>query len=295
MMRIGTRGSPLALAQAYEVKQRLEASWPELAGQIEVVIIDTKGDQILDRPLAEIGGKGLFTEELEAQLRDGRVDLAVHSMKDMPTELPEGLIVPCLLPREDPRDVLLSRDGLRLAELPPGAVVGTASLRRRAQVLELRPDLEVVTFRGNVQTRIRKLQEGQADATLLALAGLNRLGLQAEATQIFEVDEVLPAVAQGAIGVECRSDDAETLRRLAAIHCDQTAICVTAERAMLAALDGSCRTPIAGYATLAEDQLTLAGMLEGGEENARAVMSGAAADAAGLGRRLAARLRELLA
>ncbi len=294
-LKIGTRGSPLALAQAHEVADRLRAAWPELCddGAIEVRVIDTKGDRILDRPLAEIGGKGLFTEEIEAQLRDGRVDLAVHSMKDMPTVLPDGLVIRCMLPREDPRDVLLSRGGATLATLPAGAVVGTASLRRKAQVLALRPDLEVITFRGNVQTRMRKLSEGQADATLLALAGLNRLGLQEHAAETFAPSVLLPAVAQGAIGVEIRADDSRVDRLLHAIRCEDTLTCVGAERAMLHALDGSCRTPIAGHATLAGDTLTITGLVasEDGRQVLRDQSTGPRADAQALGRALGERLR----
>ncbi|MBP47784.1 MAG: hydroxymethylbilane synthase [Myxococcales bacterium] len=292
-MRIGTRGSPLALVQAHEVRERLELAWPSLRGQIQVIVIDTKGDQILDKPLAEIGGKGLFTEELEAQLRDGRVDIAVHSMKDMPTQLPAGLHIGCLLTREDPRDVLLSRGGLRLEQLPKGAVIGTASLRRRSQVLHLRPDLNVVTFRGNVQTRIRKLEQGHADATLLALAGLKRLGLESAATEIFDPSDFVPAVAQGAIGVECRVGDSDVQGYLNAIHCTETEICLRAERSMLAALDGSCRTPIAGHAVLTGDVVTLSGMLDAGQGVIRASESSVAADAAELGLRLAAKLKGL--
>ncbi len=263
-VRIGTRGSPLALAQAYEVRDRLAAAWPALAhaGAIEIVVLSTQGDRVLDRPLAEIGGKGLFTEEIEAGLLDGSLDIAVHSMKDMPTALPDGLTIPCLLPREDPRDALLLREGLALdpaasargdwlAALPRGARVGTSSLRRAAQVRALRPDLEVVGFRGNVQTRLRKLAEGVADATLLARAGLNRLGLEHGVSLAPEAS--LPAVAQGAIGIECRSDDDAMARLLAPLACRDTMRRVHAERAMLEALDGSCRTPIAGLAELVPD------------------------------------------
>lgn len=295
--KIGTRGSPLALAQAHEVAARLRAAWPSLEAEsaIEVVVIDTRGDRILDRPLAEIGGKGLFTEEIEARLLNGRIDVAVHSMKDMPTVLPDGLEISCMLPREDPRDVLLSRDGLRLDELAPGAVVGTASLRRKSQVLAQRPDLKVITFRGNVQTRMRKLKEGQADATLLALAGLNRLGIADAAAQVFEPDELLPAVAQGAIGVEIRSDDSRVRGLLAAINCPDTLVCVDAERAMLHALDGSCRTPIAGQATLDGDRVLMTGLVasEDGVKVWRAQRSGAASDAVDVGRALGLALKQM--
>ncbi|MEY3011784.1 MAG: hypothetical protein RIT45_519 [Pseudomonadota bacterium] len=280
VLRIGTRGSPLALAQAYEVRARLAAAHPALAdeGAIEIVVVSTRGDRVLDRPLAEIGGKGLFTEEIEAGLLDGSLDIAVHSMKDMPTELPEGLTIPCLLPREDVRDVVLVRDGLPvdaarrdadgiLAALPAGARVGTSSLRRAAQVRAARPDLQIVGFRGNVQTRMRKLAEGEADVTLLARAGLNRLDLALG--DDLDPSALLPAVAQGAIGIECRSDDAETQSLLAAIHCAETAARVHAERAMLARLDGSCRTPIAGLCEREGSRWRLRGLLA--EEDGSAV------------------------
>ncbi|MDE1149377.1 MAG: hydroxymethylbilane synthase [Azospirillaceae bacterium] len=254
-LRIGTRGSPLALAQAHETRERLGRAHPHLAvpGAIDIIVIKTTGDRILDRTLAEAGGKGLFTKEIEEALSEGAIDLAVHSMKDVPTVLPEGLAITTLLPREDPRDAWFSRDGIRLADLAPGAVVGTASLRRQAQILARRPDLKVVPLRGNVQTRLRKLAEGEVDATLLALAGLRRLSLEGQVTAVLEPDEMLPAVAQGAIGIEARLDDAVTNGLLAALNCAETAIRVTAERGVLTALDGSCRTPIAALATLRPD------------------------------------------
>ena len=246
-IRIGTRGSPLALAQAYEVRARLVAAGcvPDGAA-CELVVVKTQGDRILDRALSEIGGKGLFTKEIEDMLLDGRIDMAVHSMKDMPTALPDGLVMAAMLAREDVRDAWLSSSGVTLMDLPIGAVVGTSSLRRRAQVLHARPDVTVVEFRGNVQTRMAKLKSGVADATLLALAGLNRLGNTAMATDVFEPDELLPAVAQGAIGIECRTDDADVRAMSQAIGCRHTERTVAAERVMLAGLDGSCRTPIAG-------------------------------------------------
>ena len=251
-LRIGTRGSPLALAQVKETRNRLCAGHPDLAepGAVEVVAIKTTGDRLTDRSLAEIGSKSLFTKEIDEALLSGAVDVAVHSMKDVPNWLPDGLIIGCLLPREDPRDVLCSDKADSIAALPPGAVIGTASLRRQAQVLGLRPDLEVVTLRGNVETRLRKLAEGEVDATLLALAGLRRLGLADRATAVLDPDEILPAVAQGAIGIECRTGDDRILEVLAALNHPATATCVAAERAMLAVLDGSCRTPIAGLAQL---------------------------------------------
>ncbi|AWK88216.1 hydroxymethylbilane synthase [Azospirillum thermophilum] len=265
-VRIGTRGSPLALAQAHEVRGRLVEAFAHLAepGAVEIVVISTTGDRILDRTLAAAGGKGLFTKEIEEALQDGRIDLAVHSMKDVPTRLPEGMEIAALLPREDPRDVLISRCGGGLDDLPAGAVVGTAGLRRQAQVLERRPDLRVVPLRGNVQTRLSRMAAGEVDATLLALAGLRRLGLTDPiaptlAVGVLEVEEMLPAVAQGAIGIEIRSADSATRRLVERLDCVDTACRVTAERAFLAALDGSCRTPIAGLAVLEDGQLTLSG------------------------------------
>lgn len=286
-LRIGTRGSPLALAQAHETRDRLAAAHPELAapGMIEIVVFKTTGDRILDRTLAEAGGKGLFTKELEEALLDGRADLAVHSMKDVPTWLPEGLEIACLLPREDPRDAFFSRTGAGLDALPAGSVVGTAGLRRQAQILERRPDLTVVPLRGNVQTRLSKLEAGEVDATLLALAGLRRLGMSHLLTAVFEPDEMLPAVAQGAIGIEIRSGDARTRGYVEALHCAGTAARVTAERALLAALDGSCRTPIAALARLDGDTLTLDAKVlsTDGRQVFRARRSGPAADGAAMG------------
>jgi hydroxymethylbilane synthase len=246
-LRIGTRGSPLALAQAKELQQRLAAAHPELA-PAEIAVIRTTGDRVQDRKLEEIGGKGLFTKEIEEALTEGRIDLAVHSMKDMPTLLPPGLIIGCLLPREDPRDALFSPHAASLAALPRGARVGTSALRRQAQILALRPDLQVQLFRGNVGTRLAKLAAGEVDATLLALAGLKRLGLADKATAILAAEEMLPAVAQGAIGVEIRADDDRIAALLAPLNDTPTTESVTAERACLAVLDGSCRTPIAALA-----------------------------------------------
>ncbi|MEP3248379.1 MAG: hydroxymethylbilane synthase [Sneathiella sp.] len=253
--KIGTRGSPLALAQAYETRDRLLVAHPGklFETDLEIVIIKTTGDQIQDRALSEAGGKGLFVKEIEEKLLAGEIDLAVHSMKDMETSLPEGLVIDCILPREDPRDAFISRDGKSLSELPAGAVVGTSSLRRQAQILNRRPDLKVCLFRGAVETRLRKLQEGQADATLLACAGLNRLNKSNVITEALEKSEMLPAVAQGAIGIEHRAADTEMGALLAAINHADSRVRVNCERAMLAELDGSCRTPIAGHATLLED------------------------------------------
>lgn len=249
-VKIGTRGSPLALAQAYMTRDKLKESFPELReeGALEIIIIKTTGDKILNQPLSDIGGKGLFTKEIDDALLGGRVDIAVHSMKDVPTYLPEGTILPCNLPREDVRDVLISPVAKDLSELPAGAVVGSASLRRQAQILNKFPHLKVVNFRGNVQTRIRKLQEGECSATLLAYAGLKRLDMTEHITRIIPMEEMLPAVSQGAIGIACRTGDSAAAKYLAALNHEETRIAILCERAFLTALDGSCRTPIAGYA-----------------------------------------------
>ncbi|MGE0651044.1 MAG: hydroxymethylbilane synthase [Alphaproteobacteria bacterium] len=248
---IATRGSPLALAQAGLVRDALTAAHPGLA--VSTAVIRTMGDALLDRPLAEIGGKGLFTKEIEDALLDGRADIAVHSMKDVPTALPPGLAIPCVMEREDVRDVLIARDpGVkRLDDLPKGARIGTASPRRAAQALARRPDLGLVGLRGNVGTRIDKIRSGAADATFLALAGLKRLGLAGDFGTVLSTDDMLPAVAQGAIGIECRADDPRVAGLLAPLDHASSRRCVTAERALLAALEGSCRTPIAALATVA--------------------------------------------
>eukprot|EP00884_Botryococcus_braunii_P013201 jgi/Botrbrau1/21882/Bobra.0249s0011.1 len=248
IVKIGTRGSPLALAQAYQTRDRLKAAFPELAveGALDIVIIKTTGDKILDQPLADIGGKGLFTKEIDDALLDGRIDIAVHSMKDVPTYLPAGTILPCNLPREDVRDAFISNIARSLGELPAGSVIGSASLRRQAQILHKYPSLKVENFRGNVQSRIKKLNEGKVQATLLALAGLKRLGLDDKATAILSEEEMLPAVAQGAIGIACRDGDSSAAAFLAQLNHEDTRIAILCERAFLAALDGSCRTPIAG-------------------------------------------------
>ncbi len=264
LLRLGTRGSPLALVQAHEVKDRLAAAHPELAeaGRVEIVVIKTTGDRIQDRALMEIGGKGLFTKEIEEALLDGRIDIAVHSMKDVPTWLPDGLGIAAILDREDPRDAWFARDGLGLAELTAGAVVGTASLRRQAQLLHTRPDLTVTTLRGNVETRLAKLDRGEVDATVLALAGLRRLGRADLASAVLSPEEMLPAVAQGAIGLEVRLGDPNTRDFVAALDHPQSACRVTAERALLAELDGSCRTPIAAHAEIdATGGLTLTSLV----------------------------------
>lgn len=261
-IRIGTRGSPLALAQAYEVRRRLMTAHGRQEDDFEIQVIKTTGDQILDKPLSEVGGKGLFTKEIEQALIDGDIHLAVHSMKDMATELPAGLTIGAILEREDVRDAFLSLKYPSLDAMPAGAVVGTSSLRRQAQLKHLRPDLEVVGFRGNVQTRLSKLQDGVADATFLACAGLNRLGLMDKVTARIETETMLPAVAQGAIGIEIRQDDEDTAALIAPLNHEATHLCVTAERAFLAVLEGSCRTPIGGLAQLsAEGSLTFEGQV----------------------------------
>ena len=258
-LRIGTRGSPLALAQAHETRDRLAAAFELPVSAFEVVKIKTTGDAVLDRPLKEIGGKGLFTREIEQALIDGGIDIAVHSMKDMPVEQPEGLTLDTYLPREDMRDAFVSQRHAALADLPEGTVVGTSSLRRRAQLLWRRPDLTVVEFRGNVQTRLRKLEDRVADATFLAMAGLRRLEMTHVARGPIAPEEMLPAVAQGAIGIERRADDRRIADMLAAIHHGPTATLLAAERAFLAELDGSCETPIAGLAEVTGGSLRLRG------------------------------------
>ncbi|HEY7297412.1 MAG TPA: hydroxymethylbilane synthase [Xanthobacteraceae bacterium] len=285
LLRIGTRGSPLALAQASLVRARLAAAHAVAAERIELKIIRTTGDMIRDRPLAEAGGKGLFTKEIEEALLAGDIDLAVHSAKDMPTVLPAGLSIAAVLPREDPRDAFISRKAQSLRTLPPGAVVGTASLRRQAQVKRARPDLTVVNFRGNVETRLRKLDDGVVDATLLALAGLNRLGLAGAATAILPLDEFLPAVGQGIIALEARDADARTRALIETVNSRGDAVALAAERAFLAVLDGSCRTPIAGHATLQNGRMHFRGLIArpDGSECFAAEREGAAVDAASLG------------
>jgi hydroxymethylbilane synthase len=297
-INIGTRGSPLALAQAELTKAALLAAHPELTAEsVMIVPIKTTGDKVQDRTLSEIGGKGLFTKEIEEALLDGRVDLAVHSMKDMPTFLPPGLTIAAMLEREDPRDVLISPVADSIETLPQGAIVGTASLRRQAQVLALRPDLKVQPLRGNVGTRLDKLARGEAAATLLALAGLKRLGRIAAATKILSTEQFLPAVAQGAIGIEVRENDPRIAALVAPINHQPTMIAVAAERAMLAVLDGSCRTPIAGYANISGTQLRLRGLvaLPDGTESHHAEDTGNATleGAAALGRAVGERLKAL--
>lgn len=279
-LRIGTRGSPLALAQAHDVRRRLMESGLA-ADQIEIVVIRTSGDRIQDRPLAEVGGKGLFTKEIEEALLDGGIDLAVHSMKDVETKLPKGLEIAAMLPREDVRDAFISLKYASLAAVPAGGVIGTSSLRRRAAVLRLRPDVRIVEFRGNVETRLAKLEAGVADATLLACAGLNRLGQAGRITVAMDPGQMLPAVAQGAVGIEIRSSDARTRAAVARLDDPVTTVCVAAERAFLARLDGSCRTPIAALARLDGDRIALTGTLlaTDGSQAWTATRSGPVADA----------------
>ena len=258
-LRIGTRGSALALAQAHETRDRLMAAHGLPQDAFEIVVIKTTGDRVLDRPLKEIGGKGLFTREIEDALTEGGIDIAVHSMKDMPTIQPDGLLIDCYLPREDVRDAFVSPRYGSISDLPEGAVVGSSSLRRRAQLAARRPDLKLVEFRGNVQTRLKKLEDGVADATFLAMAGLSRLGMIHVAQGPVAPEEMLPAVAQGCIGVERRADDARVAALLAPIGDAPSALRVAAERAFLARLDGSCETPIAGLAVIEDDSLWLRG------------------------------------
>jgi len=294
VLRIGSRGSPLALARAREVKQRLVAASGLDGERLEIKVIRTTGDAIQDRPLAEAGGKALFTKEIEEALLSGAIDLAVHSTKDMPTVLPPGLVLAGCLPREDARDAFISRKALNLGALPAGAVFGTASFRRQAMVKRLRPDLEVVTLRGNVETRLRKLDAGEVDATLLAVAGMKRLGLLSAATAILDADEFLPAVGQGAIAIETRADDGAKRGLVAAINDADTATAIAAERAFLAVLDGSCRTPIGGHARLSGDTVRFRGMIirPDGTEAFEVFREGRRNDAAGLGADAGRELKE---
>ncbi|UVK39798.1 hydroxymethylbilane synthase [Mesorhizobium sp. AR10] len=260
-LKIGTRGSPLALAQAHETQARLMAAHGMPSQAFEVVVISTSGDRIQDRPLSEAGGKGLFTKEIEEALLAGRIDIAVHSSKDMPTRLPDGLELSAFLPREDARDAFIGKVAKAIADLPQGAKVGSSSLRRQALIRRMRPDLDVVMFRGNVQTRLRKLDEGVADGTILAYAGLKRLGLEHVVTDLMPLDSFPPAPGQGAICIESRIGDGGVEKMLVAIHDAPTGHALACERAFLTALDGSCRTPIAGHATIANDMVSFAGLI----------------------------------
>jgi len=290
--RIGTRGSPLALAQAHETRDRLSKAFDLSEDSFEIVVIKTTGDKVLDRPLGEIGGKGLFTREIEDALLDESIDIAVHSMKDMPVLQPDGLVIDCCLPREDVRDAFLTLDGRALSELPEGTVVGTSSLRRKSQLLHKRPDLDIVEFRGNVQTRLKKLEDGVATGTFLAMAGLRRLGLTDLPVKAIPTEEMLPAVAQGAIGIERRANDTRAAEMLEAISDTDTVARLKVERAFLEALDGSCQTPIAGLAELEGGSVTLRGEIlrTDGSEAVDGTSDGAVEDGQEIGRALAAEL-----
>ena len=296
VLRLGTRGSPLALAQAAEVRARLAAAHPTLAAPDAIVIVPirTTGDRVTQGSLAEIGGKGLFTKEIEEALRAGTIDLAVHSLKDMETALPPGLVIAAVLPREDPRDALIAARGCTgIVALRQGAVIGTASIRRKAQLLHARPDLRIVPLRGNIGTRLQKLAAGEVEATVLAVAGLKRIGRIDCIACNLAPEEMLPAVGQGVIAVEARADDARTRALLTEIGDPATAACATAERAMLAALDGSCRTPIAGFARFEGGTLVLDAMVirpDGGALH-RARREGTAGDANALGADAGAELK----
>lgn len=284
-LRLGTRGSPLAMAQAHEARARLATAHGVDPGRIEIVEIKVMGDQIQDRALAQAGGKGLFTRELDQALIDGAIDFAVHSAKDVPTFLPDEIDVVGYLPREDARDVFIGANGVAFSALAPGAVIGSASLRRQAMIRRARPDLKIGLLRGNVQTRLRKLAEGEVAGTLLALAGLKRLGLADRATEIFDVDAFLPPVGQAAIAIAARVDDARVREWLAPILDAATGHALACERAFLAVLDGSCRTPIAGHARIEDGRLSFKGLLlrEDGSQEWAVAAQGALADAARLG------------
>jgi len=291
-LRIGTRGSPLALWQAHEVRRCLIEAFSLAEAAFEVVVIKVMGDQVQDKALREIGGKGLFTREIEEALLDGGIDIAVHSMKDMPTLQPEGLALDCFLKRADVRDAFVSPRYGSIDELPQGATLGSSSLRRRAQLALRRPDLKLVEFRGNVQTRMRKLEEGVADATFLAMAGLTRLGMAGVARGAIAPEEMLPAVAQGAIGVERRSADAPVAALLAAIHDRETGLRLAAERSFLLRLDGSCQTPIAGLAMVEDGEVWLRGEIlrPDGSAAVTGERRGPVAEGAAIGRALAEEL-----
>mmetsp|Transcript_8757 Transcript_8757/g.19257 ORF Transcript_8757/g.19257 Transcript_8757/m.19257 type:complete len:331 (+) Transcript_8757:445-1437(+) len=264
-LRIGTRGSPLAMAQAFETRRLLQENFPELCedGALEICVMKTQGDMILDKSLMELGGKGLFTKELDVALLGDEVDICVHSMKDVPTWLPDGTVLPCNLERETTNDAFIYKDGsvTSLKDLPDDSVIGTASLRRQSQLMSINPTLKCVNFRGNVQTRLRKLDDGVVDATLLAIAGLNRMSMEKCATSVLDWDEMLPAVAQGAIGIQCRSGDERALKYLDVLNHMDTHVCVNCERAFLEALDGNCKTPIAGQAKIVGGEMVFKGLI----------------------------------
>lgn len=289
-IRIATRKSPLALWQAEHVASLLRKAHAEL--QVELVGMSTQGDKILDTPLAKIGGKGLFVKELEQGMLENRADIAVHSMKDVPVELPNGLHLAVILEREDPRDAFVSNAYQSLDELPKGAVLGTSSLRRQCQIAEQRPDLKILSLRGNVNTRLHKLDEGKFDAIILASAGLKRLGFKSRITKVLEPEQSLPAIGQGAIGIECRSDDEWINTLIAPLHDRETALCVTAERAMNSRLLGGCQVPIAGYAVINHGKLYMRGLVgePDGSRIIRSDISGPASEAEALGNALAEEL-----
>ncbi len=291
-IRIGTRGSPLALVQAEEVRRLIVAALGLPEEVATIVPIRTTGDRITDRPLAEAGGKGLFTKEIDEALIAGRIDIGVHSAKDMATRLPDGIVIAACLKRADVRDAFISPKAKTLAELPPGAVVGTSSLRRKALTLRTRPDLRIVDLRGNVETRLRKIAEGVADATLLAAAGLARLGLADRVASYLDADTWVPAPGQGAIAIAARTEDATVRRQLAAIDDRDTSRALAAERSFLAVLDGSCRTPIGGLARIDGDRLSFHGLIVKPDGSAahEATRSGLAKDAEAIGRHVAAEL-----
>ena len=291
-LRIGTRGSQLALWQANWVKEQLIRRYPELT--VEIHTIKTTGDKILDVPLAKVGGKGLFVKEIEEALLDNSVDLAVHSMKDVPTELPDGLGIVAVSEREDPRDAVLGRVSTPIMELPQGAKIGTSSLRRQAQLFAVRPDFAIEPLRGNINTRLRKLKEGMYDAIILAMAGVKRLGWEKEVTEVIDPDVMLPAIGQGALGIEARLDDEITLERIAFLNDDVTSSCVAAERAFLHRLEGGCQVPIAAYAVREGDEIQLTGLV-GSVDGTRIIRDsdqGPADEAVRLGDALAGRILE---
>ncbi|NVK45050.1 MAG: hydroxymethylbilane synthase [Rhodobacteraceae bacterium] len=293
-LKIGTRGSPLALAQANETRDLLMKAFDLPLEAFQVVTVSTRGDRVQDRALRELGGKGLFSKEIEDRLLSGEVDIAVHSTKDMSVEQPEGLVLGTFLERENPFDAFITLDGKALADLPLGATVGSSSLRRKAQLLNKRPDLKVVEFRGSVQTRLQKLEEGVADATFLAMAGLNRLGYDDVPRQAVSAEEMLPAVAQGAISIEHREADSHIAEMLAALHHVPTGQAMACERAFLAKLDGSCQTPIAGLAQIEGGTLRLRGEIlrTDGSESLTDEISGAVEDGVTMGIELATKLLE---
>lgn len=295
LVRIGTRGSPLALWQANEVRRRLGAAHPELAPEaaVEIVVIRTSGDRLQQGALTDVGGKGLFTKEIEEAMLDGGIDIAVHSMKDVPTWFPDGLLIDCLLPREDPRDALIAPGYAAIADLPEGIVVGTASLRRKALLLHKRPDLKVEPLRGNVDTRLGKVSAGEVDATFLALAGLLRLGREDVGAAPIDADEMLPAVCQGIVGIERRADDDRIADLLAPLNDGEASHQAAAERSLLSGLDGSCRTPIAALAVLTGNDMHLRAAIvrPDGSELLETERSGSVADAARLGEDAADELR----